>query len=130
MFLGFKVRNSRTRYTGHNNTPKKYTKMMQWRAEGVRTVRRPRASTLGASKGSFFVKKSREMAKNEEQMSLPGHNEAREGASRERIVINLTTDKKGRQKFGGTNIKYFRGHPRTSLAPGIQQPLHATEMMS
>jgi len=30
MFLGFKVglRNSRTRYTGHNNTPKNYTKMM------------------------------------------------------------------------------------------------------
>ena len=34
------------------------------------------------------------MAKNEEKMSLPGHDEAREGASRERIVINLTTDKK------------------------------------
>ena len=39
---------------------------------------------------------------------------------------NLTTDKNGRQKFCGTNGKYFRGHPRTSLAPGIQQPLHAT----
>src|SRR6218665_1900019 len=97
---------------------------------GVRTVRWPRASTLGASKGSFFVKQSREMAKNEEKMSLPGHDEAREGASKERIVINLTTDKKGRQKFGGTNRKYFRGHLRTSLALGIQQPLHATEMMS
>ena len=39
---------------------------------------------------------------------------------------NMTTDKKGRLKFCGMNRKYFRGHPRTSLAPGIQQPLHAT----
>ena len=35
--------------------------------------------------------------------------------------------KKGRQKFCGTNRQYFRGHPRTSLALGIQQPLHATD---
>src|SRR6218665_2528739 len=34
--------------------------------------------------------------------------------------------KKGRQKFCGTNEKYFLGHRRSSLAPGIQQPLHAT----
>src|SRR6218665_2335544 len=34
--------------------------------------------------------------------------------------------KKGRQKFCDRNTKYFRGHPRTSLAPGIQQLLHAT----
>ena len=34
--------------------------------------------------------------------------------------------KRGHLKFCGTNRKYFRGHPRTSLAPGIQPPLHAT----
>src|SRR6218665_40412 len=70
-------------------------------------VRRPRASTLGASKGSFFVKKSREMAKNEEKMSLPGHDEAREGASRERIVINLTTDEKRSSEILAQNGHFF-----------------------
>jgi len=38
--------------------------------------------------------------------------------------------KKGRQKLCGTNGKYFLGHPRSSLAPGIQQPLHATALRS
>src|SRR6218665_623743 len=94
MFLGFKVRNSRTRYTGHNNTPKKYTKMMQWRAEGGADGSTAPGIHPGGIQGVIFCKKSREMAKNEEKMSLPGHDEAREGASRERIVINLTTDKK------------------------------------
>src|SRR6218665_2901069 len=37
--------------------------------------------------------------------------------------------KKGRQTFCERNTKYFRGHPRTSLAPGIQQPLHATDLL-
>jgi len=27
----------------------------------------------------------------------------------------------------GRRIENIRGHPRTSLAPGIQQPLHATD---
>ena len=58
-------------------------------------------------------------------MLLPGHDAAREGAPRERIVLKF----EGRQKFCRTNRKYFRGHPRTSLAPGIQQPLHATDYM-
>jgi len=31
----------------------------QWRAEGVRAVRRPRASTLGASKRPVFLQKCR-----------------------------------------------------------------------
>ena len=44
--------------------------------------------------------------------------------------------KKGHQNFLDTNVKifsyitkenfYLRGHPRTSLIPGIQDPLHAT----
>src|SRR6218665_2899198 len=38
-------------------------------------------------------------------------------------------NKKGCQKFCETNRKYFRGHPRTSLAPGIPQPLHATALI-
>ena len=71
-------------------------------------------------------------------MSLPGQHW---GHPMSKFSWNLTTDakkvknvgerlKKGRQKFCERNTKYFRGHPRTSLAPGIQQPLHATESCS
>src|SRR6218665_2295234 len=78
----------------------------------------------GHPRGQFYIKNVGKWQKMKRKMSLPRHDAAREGASRERIVLpwNLTTDKKGRLKFCGMNRKYFRGHPRTSL----QQPLHAT----
>jgi len=76
------------------------------------------------------------MTKKEVKKSLPGHDAAR-GASKERILVKFDnwceesekfrwTTKKGRQKFCESNTKYLLGHPRTSLAPGIQKPLHAT----
>jgi len=63
------------------------------------------------------------------QMSLPGHDAALGEHPRSEFSWNLTTDvkkvkslgerlKKGRQKFCERNTNYFRGHPRTSLAPG------------
>src|SRR6218665_231686 len=53
--------------------------------------------------------------------------------------LNLTTDAKNENFSGTTKIRsseilrdeykiFLREHPRTSLAPGIQQPLHATGM--
>jgi len=53
-------------------------------------VRRPRASTLGASKGPVFVKiVVGKWQKMKRKMLLPGHDAAREGASRERIVLKF-----------------------------------------
>src|SRR6218665_2037817 len=43
------------------------------------------------------------------KMSLPGHDAAREGSSRERIVINLTTDKKVVRNLSGRIENIFEG---------------------
>ena len=52
-------------------------------------MRRPRASTLGESKGPVFVKNVGKWQKMKRKMPLPGHDAAREGASRERIVLKF-----------------------------------------
>jgi len=73
-------------------------------------------------------------------MSLWGHDTALGGENRSSEIFGDELE-----KFGGTPkkvVRYFarrlenifgrnlfkkiQGHPRTSLAPGIQQPLHAT----
>src|SRR6218665_385228 len=74
------------------------------------------------------------MIKKKRKMSLLGHDEAL-GGSKERIFLKF--DNLGEQvrnleemtkKICETNRKYFRGHLRTSLVPGIQQPLYATDV--
>ena len=70
------------------------------------------------------------MAKNEEKNVVTeawcSTGEGIQGANCPEILQLI---KNRRQKFCVTNRKYFRGHPRTSLAPGIQQPVHATAVM-
>src|SRR6218665_2554616 len=102
----------------------------------MRTVLRPRASTLGASKGPVFVKKCREMTrpKKRRKMSLRGHDAALGKEQRRSSEIFgdelekfwLTTKKTVVRNFArrienifeGTCLKKIRWHPRTSLGHG------------
>jgi len=56
----------------------------------VWTVRRPRASSLGGIQGASFRKKNvGKWPKKKRKMSLPGHDAALGGASKERIFVKF-----------------------------------------
>jgi len=96
----------------------------------------------GGIQGASFLKKNvgkwqkrREKCRYRGMMQHWGH-------PRSEFSLNLTTDaiKRSPKVFGeelvifgwttkkGTSRKYFRGHLRTSMTPGIQQPLYAAAL--
>ena len=96
---------------------------------GVRTVRRPRASTLGgASKGPVFFLKCRWMIKKEAKKVVTGAQCSTGGHPRSEFSLNLTTDTKKVKNLGERlkksseilreKYKIFSRAPKNLVGPG------------